>query len=211
MICQYCGKECKSLNSLKQHEIRCKYNPNRIDMSYIKLGHTKGHKGINQYIKAIKLGLDKPIVSKETKDKISKRLTGKLHSDKTKQKLSEIRKKYLEEHPDKVPFKLNHSSKKSYPEQYFEELFINENIPLKYHKQVGRYELDFYNENLMKYVEIDGEQHYLPYMIEHDRERTEYLEKLGWDGIRIRWSEYQKMANLEKENKIKEIINFINK
>ena len=29
-ICQYCGKECKNLNSLKQHELRCKQNPNRI-------------------------------------------------------------------------------------------------------------------------------------------------------------------------------------
>jgi very-short-patch-repair endonuclease len=209
MICQYCGKECKNLKSLIQHKIRCKYNPNRIDMSYIKPGHTKGHKGTNQYSKAIKLGLDKPIVSKETKDKISKKLIGKLHSDKTKQKLSEIRKQYLEEHPDKIPFKLNHSSKKSYPEQYFEELFINENIPLKYHKQVGRYELDFYNEDLMKYVEIDGEQHYQMHMIKHDNERNEYLKQKGWEGIRIRWSEYKKMTNKEKENKIKEIVCFL--
>jgi hypothetical protein len=30
MFCKYCGKECKNENSLKQHEIRCKSNPNRI-------------------------------------------------------------------------------------------------------------------------------------------------------------------------------------
>ena len=29
--CQYCGKECKNNNSLAQHEIRCKQNPNRIE------------------------------------------------------------------------------------------------------------------------------------------------------------------------------------
>lgn len=28
--CKYCGKECKNINSLKQHETRCKYNPNHI-------------------------------------------------------------------------------------------------------------------------------------------------------------------------------------
>lgn len=28
--CIYCGKECKSRNSLCQHEIRCKLNPNKI-------------------------------------------------------------------------------------------------------------------------------------------------------------------------------------
>lgn len=30
LYCQYCEKECKSLNSLKQHECRCKQNPNKI-------------------------------------------------------------------------------------------------------------------------------------------------------------------------------------
>lgn len=28
--CKYCNRECKNLNSLKQHEIRCKENPDRI-------------------------------------------------------------------------------------------------------------------------------------------------------------------------------------
>lgn len=36
LYCKYCGKECKSLNALKQHEVRCKLNPNKIDLSYIK-------------------------------------------------------------------------------------------------------------------------------------------------------------------------------
>ena len=27
--CKYCGKECHNLNSLRQHEIRCKANPER--------------------------------------------------------------------------------------------------------------------------------------------------------------------------------------
>ena len=30
-ICKYCGKECKNKNSLIQHEIRCKENPERIE------------------------------------------------------------------------------------------------------------------------------------------------------------------------------------
>lgn len=31
--CKYCNKECKNKNSLVQHEIRCKENPNKIDTS----------------------------------------------------------------------------------------------------------------------------------------------------------------------------------
>lgn len=34
--CKFCNKECKSLNSLKQHEIRCKKNPNRIRCGFDK-------------------------------------------------------------------------------------------------------------------------------------------------------------------------------
>ena len=33
MNCKFCNKECKNKNSLAQHEIRCKLNPNRIDTS----------------------------------------------------------------------------------------------------------------------------------------------------------------------------------
>lgn len=31
LYCKFCNKECHSLNSLKQHEIRCSQNPNRRD------------------------------------------------------------------------------------------------------------------------------------------------------------------------------------
>lgn len=86
---------------------------------------------------------------------------GKPHTDEEKKKISEARRKYLQEHPEKVPYLLNHSSKMSYPEQYFKELFEKEHIPLQYHKQIGIYQLDFYNEDLMKYIEIDGETHSL--------------------------------------------------
>ena len=29
-ICRYCGRKCKNKNSLSQHEIRCKNNPDKI-------------------------------------------------------------------------------------------------------------------------------------------------------------------------------------
>lgn len=205
-VCQYCGKECKNKNSLAQHEIRCKQNPNRIVSPFVK--YNKSNKKYkNHFDKANKLGYK--IQVSENVINACKKLNKGYISESQRNKISESRKKYLNEHPDKIPFKLNHSSKISYPEQYFIELFNNENIPLKYHLQVSRYELDFYNEDLMKYVEIDGEQHYSESMIEHDKIRTEFLENLGWKGMRIRWSEYQKMNNIDKRNKINEIKNFI--
>lgn len=33
LFCEFCGKKCKNLNSLKQHSIRCPNNPNRKDFN----------------------------------------------------------------------------------------------------------------------------------------------------------------------------------
>lgn len=51
------------------------------------------------------------------------------HSEETKNKISIIRKKFLTENPDMIPYKLNHKSKgESYPEKYFREWLEKENI-----------------------------------------------------------------------------------
>lgn len=55
--CKYCGKICKNQNSLKQHEVRCIQNPNRI----IPKGNNGGTKG---YVAINKNSVDK-FVSKE--------------------------------------------------------------------------------------------------------------------------------------------------
>ena len=69
-ICKYCGRKCKNLNSLTQHEIRCHSNPNRIT-NCGNHGATKGYPGYNHYIKAKILGLPKPKISEETRKKLS--------------------------------------------------------------------------------------------------------------------------------------------
>lgn len=35
MDCVFCGKTCKNKNSLAQHELRCRYNPERKDFSHL--------------------------------------------------------------------------------------------------------------------------------------------------------------------------------
>lgn len=40
LFCQYCKKQCKNFNSLRQHEIRCSKNP-----SHIKVVPTFGYSG----------------------------------------------------------------------------------------------------------------------------------------------------------------------
>lgn len=53
MNCKYCGKVCKNLNSLRQHEIRCIENPERLIQNRKgKNNPMYGKKGKNQYSKA---------------------------------------------------------------------------------------------------------------------------------------------------------------
>lgn len=213
--CKYCGKECKNKNSLIQHEIRCKENPNRLVSPFVKYNKLNKENGT----------IWNKGLTKETDDRVKKQsqtlkqryingdfiapFKGKKHTMESREKTSKSLKKFLKENPNMVPYLRNHSSKISYPEQYFLELFKKENINLKYHLQIGLYQLDFYDEEYKKYIEIDGSQHYLPKSIIKDKQRDEYLKSLGWKGMRINWSEYQKMNNEEKENVVNQIRLFI--
>lgn len=206
--CQYCGKECKNRNSLCNHERLCKNNPNR-QISYL-VNYSKTHDTWNK-------GL-----TKETDERLRKRgeslhnryvngeliayNLGKHLTQDEKDHLSRKRKEFLSKNPDKVPYIINHSSKMSYPEKYFIELFNKEGIELKYHHRINKYELDFCNLNSKLDIEIDGDQHYLDKRIhQSDIERDEYLTKLGWKILRIRWSDYQKLSMDKKKEIIEQI------
>ena len=163
----------------------------------------------NKFYKAVKEGLIS-MRSKSESTKISRRKHYRGHTEETKKKLSEIRKKYLAENPDKVPYLLNHSSRESFPEKYFNEVFTKEGFEFERYIRVGLYELDFSIPSKKIDIEIDGNQHYFDEkIVNSDRKRTDYLEKNGWDVIRINWSDYQKMNSEEKSNFIKDLKNYI--
>lgn len=104
--CKYCGKECKSLNSLKQHECRCKENPQKIEIKY--KGHSNtwssnrtfiNKNGVHKFVKKDDLvqylndgwniGMNK-----DYKNKISNSLKGKsIGKASTKEKEQERRQK----------------------------------------------------------------------------------------------------------------------
>ena len=132
---------------------------------------------------------------------ITPSMKGKHHSDEEKKHLSEMRKQYLKLHPEKVPYLLNHSSRESFPERFFREAFTNEGFPtFTQDKYVNGYFLDFAFEGLNKYIEVDGEQHYLDQrIIEHDKVRQANLDNTEWKCVcRIRWSKFQKLSNEQK-------------
>lgn len=139
--------------------------------------------------------------------KIIKKTKPQKHSSETKNKISEIRKKYLKENPDKVPYLLNHYSKgASYPERYFCDLFEIEGIILEKQYRVGTYSLDFAQVERKIDIEIDGSQHKNdPKVVLHDIKRNNALTKMGWRVYRVYWPEYQKKSREDKEKTILEI------
>jgi len=106
MECSYCSKFCKNSNSLIQHQIRCKLNPNKLKIhsSFIDY-NTKIKRGelikvnTNQYTKAALNGTV-IIVSEETRQKLSKLQTGRRKTEEQKNKLSIIMKETVKKYPD---------------------------------------------------------------------------------------------------------------
>lgn len=197
-ICPECGREY-SKNGIGSHYWRNhteegqKFDPN-CNREYIKGARVAWNKGLTKETdeRVRKYGLT---TSERYRNHINiPPSLGKPHSEETKRKISESRKKYLLEHPEKVPYKLNHSSKQSFPEKFFETVFINNGIVFEKEFYTNGYWLDFcFNKTF--YVEIDGEQHYLDKrIVEHDKIRTTRLTESGFKCIeRVRWSEFQKL------------------
>jgi len=105
MECKYCEKTCKNHNSLVNHERLCSNNPNKQILKSNLINYNAkrkelGIRGSNHFIKAEKLGLEKPTVSEQTKKKISEARRRRKISDETRQKLSESMKMAVQKSPE---------------------------------------------------------------------------------------------------------------
>jgi len=220
--CEYCDKEFKDYSkngllisdnqqkrSLKKHILHCKLNPNRLEYTCKYCGHIEE---VTQKIASHTSNCERnPNIEIIKSSRIKNGKKSMPHSEETKKKLSEIRKKYLAENPDKVPYKLNHSSKESYPEKYFTEVFENEEIDVVKSFRIGLYELDFCIPDKKIDIEIDGSQHYCDKkIVESDKRRNEFLENDGWDIIRINWSHYKRLDLESKREYILNLKSYIN-
>lgn len=142
---------------------------------------------------------------------ISKKSSGRKHSEDTKKKLSEIRKKWMSENRDKAGYILSHKSRgESYAERYFRLWLEKENIPHQQEYYFGLYQYDFLvNERVD--LEIDGSQHRNDKrIVEHDKKRDKKSKEAGFIVHRIFWSDYKKLSQSEKEEYLSNLKNFLN-
>ena len=202
--CQYCGKQCKNQNSLRNHERLCKQNPDRQHIEQWthnekwneKAG--KGHPGSNQFIKARKLGLPMP---EGTMKGRSSPCRGRKHTEEEKRRISETQKRNFKENGAVSIWHTQLENRRSYAEQYFLQIFTD----AVFNHHVDRYFLDFAWLDKKVYVEVDGEQHYNDRrVIEHDIEREKILAALGWVCVcRIRWATFIRLSKDAREEFVK--------
>mgnify|MGYP000228815516 CR=1 FL=1 len=127
---------------------------------------------------------------KLTSLKLSKISKGKTLSQEHKNRISEGRKKFLDNNPGNIPYLLNHSSKESYPERIFRERLIKEGIiGWKQEHPFKRYSMDFAFIDKKIDVEIDGGTHNLEKVIMIDKEKERITGDNGWITIRFKDSE----------------------
>lgn len=114
-------------------------------------------------------------------------------SEETKKKISESRIKYLKEHPEKVPYRLNHSSKRSIPELRLEKAMLDHGITgfkTQFPMNIYQYDFAFVDEKLD--VEVDGATHLTDNIKTIDERRDKWSIERGWRILRISASEIQK-------------------
>lgn len=191
--CKYCGKEnFGSRRLLFEHYKNCSEKE--------KLPKDSKGRVIGDY--------DHQAASKKAVETMKKNGTlSHPHTEETKKKLSEARRKNLENGIGN--HWINPSIKRSYAEQYFYDCFTNAGLQFLNNVWIGHYCLDFMVGN--NYFEVDGEQHYTKEGLEKDERRKIFLDKKGKHLVaRCRWSSFKKMPFDEKEKYVNDIINLLN-
>jgi very-short-patch-repair endonuclease len=124
--------------------------------------------------------------NKSDASKLACKLHPRKHTQEIKLKISKARKKYLNEHPDKIPYLMYHASKMSYPEKRFKQVLEESGIKgWIYNYPNGRYLYDFGFPELKLDVEIDGNTHTLDKVKKIDIERDEWAISKGWHILRF--------------------------
>lgn len=208
--CKYCQKECKSKVALAQHEIRCKQNPNRIIsyfMTYehqLKLTEIRKQNGCqNQYTKAKRLGLPKPICSEETRKKLSDRMKSR-----PKDFAKKIGKKISETVNEKVKAGIWHTSLAKRMHYNYKGNDLHGKWELAYAQWLDKQNIKWIrNKQHFDYIFENKKRRYTPDFYLPDTD--EYIEIKGYetDKDRAKWSQFPKDKTLKvyKQKELKQL------
>jgi len=195
MICKYCEIETNLVGGAHSNHVAwCTSNPKREERAKALIKtreHRKGKPGSNQHIKAAKEGRKSEVTS-ETRAKISKKAKGRLHSKEVKEKLSVLRKKWLQDNPDLHPWK-RHDKFKSIPCEELKRRLRELGLEFKeeFEPLVERhFSVDIAFPAIKLAVEVNGDQHYNRdgTLRKYYKERHDLIVKAGWRVIELHYT-----------------------
>lgn len=192
--CEKCGLVFKSNTSLVNHQRGCRLS--KIDIENIRFDYIENKNAIHFIEKKynicfgiIKIILEDNIRSREESRKYKKYT--RILSEETKQKISDGRKKYLRENPDKHPWKKN-SKFISVPCESFKNILRNNNI--KFVEEYSdfkdhNYSVDIAFPEYKIGIEINGNQHYNKdgSLSKYYQKRHNYLVSCGWSIVELHY------------------------
>lgn len=203
MECNICGKEIKNNGALMVHQTTCEYVYNVKEE--IKKLYVDELWSINRLKEKYNLGsqtitdiLGNNLRTTSESNKIARKLfpDSFKHSDETKQKIREIRIKFMKENPEQTSWRTKNLS---YPEKLFLEkvygLCLDKKYSIVREYSVFPYFIDFAFVNEKVAVEIDGSQHLLPERKERDDKKDELLKEDGWFILRVSENEVKTNIN----------------
>jgi hypothetical protein len=204
LLCEYCNKECKNENSLRNHQRLCKHNLDRVippktDAWYQAMSLKRGS-GSNQWVKAQQNGIVH-ILSDETRKKLSEASKKQTWTEERRQAHSIVMKKAVEKYAESYT-----SSNRGRTKQ-----IIVDGIKFQ-----GKWELEFYQyckRNNIKIIrsnewfeyEWHGTRKYFPDFYLSDLDL--YIEVKGYetDRDRAKWKAFPKKLRVIKKEEIESI------
>lgn len=167
-----------------------KIDLNNIDWKKIQKIHDEGVYWIHL---PKKVNISLTVLKRAVKEGyLIKRLHKIKHTSESKKKISNARKKYLKNNPDKHPWKMNNKFI-SKPCEIFKKKLKNANISFieEYQPLIDKYySIDIAFPNKLIGVEINGNQHYNNNgtLKKYYLERNNILNENGWEIINIHYS-----------------------
>ncbi|QBQ76898.1 hypothetical protein WFK_00135 [Escherichia phage vB_EcoM_WFK] len=207
-ICKHCNMEFDISNKPKgwmaNHTRWCKSNP-KLELykessksAIAAMNKARIASGnLNQYVVSKKTGVP-VVISEETRQKLSAASLGREHSEEARIKISNARKKWLNENPDKHPWKKN-TKFKSVPCEFLKSKLIENGISFieEYQPVKNRaYCTDIALIDKKIIIEVNGNQHYSnpkkKILAPYYKERHDIIKSLGWEIYELHYAEVYK-------------------
>ena len=207
--CEFCKKVLKNRNSLAQHKVRCPKNPNGKPSPFKKYNEDGQPGRIGGWNKGLTKETDERLANAGKKIQAyalehGSSFKGKTHSEKTKKKLSESRKRLYESGWEPV---CGRAKKYDYESPIAGKIKVDGTWELeaaKYFDLLGvKWER---NRKRFKYINLEGkESTYQPDFFVYDWNR--YVEVKGYetDLDKCKWEQFNFELEIWKSQKISEI------